>query len=108
MGTITYIVGSNGIGKTIVAEKLREQFKKVGLKVRYFSAERLNALGNKWDGAGYLQRDNLRDGLNIGDFAIYKNKADELGQSIDAIIELRNKMDLQIFTLSFSNIFCKK
>lgn len=95
-GEITYIVGPNGTGKTIVAERLKEQFKKAGLKVRYFSAERLNALGNKLNSSGCFQTDNLTYGLNIANFAIYKSKADELGQSIDAVIELRNKMDLQI------------
>lgn len=107
-GNITYIVGPNGTGKTIVAEKLREQFKKEKLKVRYFSAERLTALANKWDRSGYLQNDNLRNGLNIGSFADYKNRADELGQSVDAIIELRNKLDLQIKIESIlSDIFGK-
>lgn len=106
--TITYIVGPNGTGKTIVAERLRNQFKISGLKVRYFSAERLNALANKWDSNGYLQSDNLRNGLSIGDFAGYKSKADELGQSIDALIELRNKIDLQIKIESIlSDIFGK-
>lgn len=106
--TITYIVGPNGTGKTIVAERLRNEFKVAGLNVRYFSAERLNALANKWDRNGYLQSDNLRNGLNIGDFAGYKSKADELGQSIDALIELRNKIDLQIKIESIlSDIFGK-
>ena len=65
-------------------------------------------MANKWDRNGYLQNDNLRDGLNIGSFAGYKNRADELGQSIDAIIELRNKLDLQIKIESIlSDIFGK-
>ncbi|MBD5473586.1 MAG: AAA family ATPase [Lachnospiraceae bacterium] len=107
-GKITYIVGPNGTGKTIVAEKLKEQFKKAQLKVRYFSAERLNNLGNKWDDHGYLQSDKLSNGLNIGNFSGYKSRADALGQSIDAIIELRNKMDLQIKIESIlSDIFGK-
>lgn len=33
-GEITYIVGPNGTGKTIVAEKLKEQFKNAKLKTR--------------------------------------------------------------------------
>lgn len=107
-GEITYIVGPNGTGKTIVAEKIKEQFKKAGLKARYFSAERLTNLGNKWDNSGYLQGDHFRDGLNIGNFAGYKRQADVLGQSIDALIELRNKMDLQIKIESIlSDVFGK-
>lgn len=81
-GEITYIVGPNGTGKTIVAEKLKEQFKNAKLKTRQFSAERLTNLGNKWDDHGYLQGDHFRDGLNIGNFAGYKSRADVLGQSI--------------------------
>ena len=107
-GKITYIVGPNGTGKTIVAEKLREEFKKAKLKTRYFSAERLTNLGSKWDDYGYLQGDHFRDGLNIGRFANYKSRADVLGQSIDALIELRNKIDLQIKIESIlSDIFGK-
>lgn len=107
-GKITYIVGPNGTGKTIVAEKLREEFKKAKLKTRYFSAEQLTNLGSKWDDYGYLQGDHFRDGLNIGRFANYKSRADVLGQSIDALIELRNKIDLQIKIESIlSDIFGK-
>lgn len=107
-GKITYIVGPNGTGKTIVAEKLREEFRKANLKTRYFSAERLANLGSKWDDHGYLQGDHFREGLNIGNFAGYKSRADELGQSIDALIELRSKMDLQIKIESIlSDIFGK-
>ena len=107
-GKITYIVGPNGTGKTIVAEKLREEFKKAKLKTRYFSAERLTNLGSKWDDHGYLQGDHFREGLNIGNFAGYKSRADVLGQSIDALIELRSKMDLQIKIESIlSDIFGK-
>lgn len=95
-GEITYIVGPNGTGKTIFAERLKEQFKSNGLKVRYFGAERLSNLGNKWDDHGFLQSDQLSQGLNMGQFDSYKNRADVLGQSIDALIELRNKLDLQI------------
>lgn len=107
-GEITYIVGPNGTGKTIVAERLKEQFKNAKLKTRYFSAERLSNLGNKWDDHGYLHTDHFRNGLNIGNFADYKSRADVLGQSIDALIELRNKMDLQIKIESIlSDIFGK-
>ena len=107
-GEITYIVGPNGTGKTIVAEKLREQIKESGLRVRYFSAERLANLGNKWDDSGCFQSSFLAEGLNIGSFNEYKYYADILGQSIDALVELRNKLDLQIKIESIlSDIFGK-
>ena len=95
-GDITYIVGANGTGKSIVAEKLKNIFRNNGLSVRYFGAERINSLASKWDNRGFLPGDNLRRGLDIGNFEQYKERADVLGQSMDALIELRNKLDLQI------------
>jgi len=109
-GSITYIVGPNGTGKTVFAEHLTESLKSTsGLKVRYFGAERINQLARKWDRHGYLSSDNLSQGLNIGFFDNYRSKSEELGQSIDALIELRNKLDLQIKIESIlSDIFHKK
>ena len=113
-GSITYIVGANGTGKSIFAEKLKEEFKKkesksVPLKVRYFGAERMHSLASKCDDHGYLNSDNLQNGLNIGRFSGYKNRAEDLGQSVDALIELRNKLDLQIRIESIlSDVFNKR
>ncbi len=105
---ITYIVGANGTGKTLFAEQLKNTFSRKGLKTRYFGAERIHALASKWDSHGYLSPDNLRNGLNIGFFSDYRIRATELGQSIDALIELRNKLDLQIKIESMlSDIFHK-
>lgn len=94
--SITYIVGPNGTGKTIAAEEIKNQFAKNGFKARYFSGERISNLGNKWDRNGYLHNDNLANGLNTACYNEYKARARDLGQSIDALIELRNKLDLQI------------
>lgn len=43
-----------------------------------------------------MASDKLSKGLDIENFPKYKLKADELGQSIDALIELQNKLDLQV------------
>ena len=48
-GPITYIVGANGTGKSIFAEKLKQQLGQNGLKVRYFGADRIANLAGKWD-----------------------------------------------------------
>lgn len=95
-GPITYAVGANGTGKSVFAEKLKAQFKKGGLKVRYFGADRITNLASKWDDRGYLASDRNQQGLNISNFSSYKAQADTLGQSIDALIELQNKLDLRI------------
>lgn len=107
-GNITYVVGANGTGKTIFAEELRDIFQFKGLDARYFGAERIHALARKWDNHGYLSSDSLQNGLNIGFFNDYRKRASELGQSIDALIELRNKLDLQIKIESIlSDVFHK-
>ena len=95
-GDITYIVGANGTGKSVFAEQLKKQFKQKGLKVRYFGADRIANLASKWDTTGHLATDRNQKGLDIGSFASYKSQSDELGQSIDALIELQSKLDLQI------------
>lgn len=96
-GPITYIVGANGTGKSVFAERLKEALKQSRLKVRYFGADRIANLASKWDNSlGALATDKLSKGLDIGNFSKYKSKADELGQSIDALIELQSKLDLQI------------
>lgn len=108
-GDITYIVGANGTGKSIFAEKLRKIFTSSQLKVRYFGADRIVNLASKWDNTGNLAIDSNRNGLNIGKFGAYKSSATELGQSIDALIELQNNLDLQIMVGSIlSDIFQKE
>lgn len=108
-GPITYVVGANGTGKSVFAERLKQQFKGKGLKVRYFNADRIANLASKWDTVGYLASDRTSKGLDIGNFENYKSKADELGQSIDALIELQSKLDLQIKVESIlSDVFQKE
>ena len=95
-GPITYIVGANGTGKSVFAEKLKIQLKQKKLKVRYFGADRIANLASKWDNTGHLASDRNQKGLDIGNFPSYRSQSDELGQSIDALIELQSKLDLQI------------
>ena len=110
-GSITYIVGANGTGKSVFAEKLKETLKQNGLRVRYFGADRITNLASKWDDTigGSLATDKLSKGFDIGNFSKYKSSADKLGQSIDALIELQNKLDLQIKIESIlSDVFQKE
>lgn len=109
-GPITYIVGANGTGKSIFAEKLKARFIQSGLKVRYFGADRIANLAGKWDAVGgQLAYDKLSKGLDIDSFDTYKAKAEQLGQSFDALIELKDKLDLQIKVESIlSDVFQKE
>lgn len=108
-GSITYIVGANGTGKSIVAEKLRDVFKRYGLSVRYFGAERIYAIGNKSDDYGTLTTNRLERGFDLNEVQRYKRSAARLGQSIDGLIELRNKLDLQVKIESIlTGVFGKK
>ena len=109
-GPITYIVGANGTGKSVFAEELKQQLGKNGLKVRYFGADRIANLAGKWDSiGGQFAYDKLSKGLDIDSFNTYKIKADQLGQGVDALIELKDKLDLQIKVESIlSDIFKKE
>lgn len=65
-GNITYIVGANGTGKSIFAEKLKSQLIQKGLTVRYFGADRINNLTGKWDDmGGQLAYDKMSKGFDI-------------------------------------------
>lgn len=109
-GPITYIVGANGTGKSIFAEKIKARFIQSGLKVRYFGADRIANLAGKWDAVGgQLAYDKLSKGLDIDSFDTYKAKAEQLGQSFDVLIELKDKLDLQIKVESIlSDVFQKE
>ena len=75
-GPITYIVGANGTGKSIFAEKLKQQLGQNGLKVRYFGADRIANLAGKWDAmGGQFAYDKLSKGLDIDSFDTYKVKS---------------------------------
>ena len=91
------------------AEKLKEQFSRNGLKVRYFGADRISNLANKWDDVGgQLAYDKTNKGYDIEKIDIYKLKAIKLGQSFDALIELQRKLDLQIKIESILSDLFKK
>lgn len=94
-GNITFIVGANGTGKTKFAESLKLILKSSGLTVRYFGADRIAGL-NKIDSSGYLSSDSIQNGLDISRYDIYKSYSDQLGYTLDALVELKSKLDLRI------------
>ena len=108
-GSITYVVGANGTGKSIIAEKLKNIFQRSGLHVRYFGAERIYSIGNKSDVYGTFTTNKLEKGFDLGKVGRYKHTAEELGQSFDGFIALRDKLDLQVKIESIlKDVFGKK
>jgi len=93
-GSINYLVGPNGTGKTRFAEKLKEQCQSQGLKVRYLSTERLTGLERqRYEYFGYSL---LEKGLDITHFPQLKNFGKNYGLSADAFVILKEKLDIRI------------
>jgi hypothetical protein len=93
-GAINYIVGSNGTGKSILAEQLKANFSNGGFTARYLNAERLIGFEKKATsryGGGGLER-----GFDISALADYKNRAEQSGLSSSAIIILKERLDIRI------------
>jgi len=106
-GSINYLVGPNAAGKTLFAEELRQQCEKQGLKVRSLNSERLAGLERQE--YGIFGHSNIAHGLNIGQFATYKNQGKDYGLSADAFAILKEKMDIKIkIEATLSEIFSRR
>jgi len=93
-GDINYLVGSNGTGKSLLAEQLKNQFNGNGIQSRYLSAERLTGLEKQNEGrfgGATLQR-----GFDISILADYKTRAENHGLSSSGIIILKERLDIRI------------
>jgi len=93
-GSINYLVGPNGTGKTQFAEELEKQCRSEKLKVRYLSSERLAGLEKK--NYLYFESSNLARGLDLGQFDNLKQHGIEYGLSANAFITLKEKLDVKI------------
>lgn len=94
MGIPKFLVGSNGTEEILFAEKLHKEFRTNGLKPRLLSSERLAGLEKRnYDEFGFSQ---LAQGYNIGAIPTYKKRGKEYGLVADAIVLLKEKLELKI------------
>lgn len=93
-GPINYLIGPNGTGKTLFAERLKGECERHGLRVRYLNAERIVGFErHEYSGiiASYVSR-----GLNLDQFSTYKQLGRAYGAGADALLVLREKLDVRL------------
>lgn len=103
IGTINFIVGANGTGKSQFAEQLKNYFNSQGKRCRLLSADRLTGMGfstkentNYENGSFVVSQSDFHDGYNKSNFIQYKQGAEYLDTGADAFILLEEKLDLKI------------
>lgn len=92
--SVNFIVGANGTGKSLFAEKLKQQLGQKGFKVRQLTAERL--AGFEKTNYNYYTNSQIGGGLNISYFNDYKNYGNQYGLSSSAFILLKERLDIRI------------
>jgi hypothetical protein len=98
-GSINYLVGSNGTGKTRFCESIKTKLTQDFFRVRYLSAERLSGLEKQRYST--FARSDLEQGLNISQIDNYENQASQFGLSSSAFTILRKKIDVRIKVEAF-------
>jgi hypothetical protein len=105
-GSINFLVGPNGTGKSLLAEQIKEKFNGGGFKTRYLNAERLVGLEKQQEGR--YGGGQLKKGFNIAHFEDYKTRAENTGLSSSAIVILKQRLDIRIkIEALLSDIFGK-
>ena len=92
--SVNYIVGANGTGKSLFADKLKQQLSQNGYSVRSLTAERL--AGFEKTNYNYYTNSQLGGGLNISYYLEYKNFGDQYGLSSSAFVLLQQRLDIRI------------
>ena len=106
-GPINLIVGPNGTGKSLLADQLKIQLTKKGLKPRLLNAERLSGL-EKQHYDYYTNGSRLNRGLDISEFTQLKHYGENFGLSSSAFITLKERLDIRIkIEALLSDIFKK-
>ena len=105
-GAINLIVGSNGTGKSLFAEQLKQQLSNKGYRPRVLNAERLSGLEKQH--YNYFGNSNFSNGINISDFHSLKHYGEEYGLSTSAFVILKERLDIRIrIEALLSDIFDK-
>lgn len=105
-GVINIIVGPNGTGKSLFADKLKERLTANHFKTRLLNAERLSGLEKqRYD---YFGTSGFEKGLNISNFDTLKSYGENYGLSSSAFIILKERLDIRIrIEALLSDIFNK-
>lgn len=91
---VNFLVGPNGTGKTLFAERLKEQCQRNNLQVRYLNAERITGF-ERYDYSGMIHSYITR-GLDLGQLPTYKGLGLTHGAGADAFLVLREKLDVRL------------
>ncbi|MGJ1379287.1 ATP-dependent nuclease [Sphingobacterium multivorum] len=105
-GEINLIVGANGTGKSLFADKLKVQIQSQGYNPRLLNAERLAGLERQE--YYYHGSSSFKDGINISKFSDLKRSGEEFGLSTSAFIVLKERLDVRVkIEALLSDIFKK-
>ena len=106
VGGLNIIVGPNGTGKSLIAEKIKKLLIQKNFRVRLFNSERLFGLERK--SYEVFSHSYISSGLDISKFSNYSKAATNDGLSTDAFITLKNNLSVKIKVESLlSDIFKK-
>lgn len=92
-GSINFIVGPNGTGKTLFADQLRQQLQASGIRTRYLSADRLSGLEKT---AGQFWHNPFVQGFSFDQFSNYKSYGESAGLGADAFVILKERLDVRL------------
>lgn len=92
-GSVNFIVGPNGTGKTLFADQLRQQLQMHGIRTRYLSADRLSGLEKT---AGQFWHNPFVQGFSFDQFSQYKSFGESAGLGADAFVILKERLDVRL------------
>lgn len=93
-GSVNFIVGANGTGKSLLSDQLKTQLIQNSYNVRLLTAERLSGFEkNRYD---FFTNSQMERGLDISNFGVYKRYGDQYGLSASAFVILKERLDIRI------------